>query len=420
MTDSLLRGKRGRSPAVTLARVRLAEHLPSERVTSVIVVLPGFAVVALMTLWAVHNGGYDADTWYWGALVCLALLAVGLLALTHRFTPSRAAILALGAFATYVGWSYISIAWAQSPGDALQGSNRALLYLLVFALMALLPWTAETALVALLAFVVAIGVIAIVLLVRLASADHIQALVIGGRLAAPTGYFNSTAALFTIGALTGTALAARRELPSLLRGLLITFACASLQLALIVQSRGWLFTLPLVALLAIVLVHDRLRVAAAAVLPLVAVLVPLRSLLHVYQSAAGVGLNHAASTAGQKALIVSGGMLVAGTVLAFADRRLAPRQLAPRRRLALGTALAAIALAAAIGGGVAATHGHPFRFVSRQWHGFAHPQASSTGSHFTDVGSGRYDFWRVALDAFTANPAGGLGQDNFADYYIKR
>ena len=39
-------------------------------------------------------------------------------------------------------------------------------------------------------------------------------------------------------------------------------------------------------------------------------------------------------------------------------------------------------------------------------------------SHFATVGSGRYDFWRVALDAFLAHPIGGLGQDNFDDYYV--
>src|SRR5205085_1189419 len=38
----------------------------------------------------------------------------------------------------------------------------------------------------------------------------------------------------------------------------------------------------------------------------------------------------------------------------------------------------------------------------------------------TDVGSGRYDFWRVSLDAVAAHPIGGLGQDNFAEYYVRR
>ncbi len=419
MTGFLLRRPRTRG-RLGWAPGRVADSLPSGTAASLVAVVPGLVLVGLMVVWAVHDGGYDEDTWYWGALLALLLAAWSALAVGRRFRPSRAAVIAAVAFAAYVAWSYISIAWAQSPGDALEGSNRALLYLLLFMLMAFLPWTAETALLALVTFVVAIGIVAVVLLVRLASADHVQALVIDGRLAAPTGYFNSTAALFTIEALTATALAARRELPSLLRGLLIAFACASLQLALIVQSRGWLFTLPLVALVAIVLVADRLRVAAAAVLPVLAVLVPLRELLHVYHSSGNAGMNHAAAKAGAISLILCAAMFAAGTLVAMGDRRLAPRRLAPGRRRALGSAVAVIAMAVAIGGGLAATHGHPFRFVSRQWHGFAHPQASSTGSHFTDVGSGRYDFWRVALDAFAAHPVGGLGQDNFADYYITR
>ncbi len=36
------------------------------------------------------------------------------------------------------------------------------------------------------------------------------------------------------------------------------------------------------------------------------------------------------------------------------------------------------------------------------------------------MGTVRYDFWRVALDAFAAHPITGLGQDNFLDYYIPR
>ena len=39
-------------------------------------------------------------------------------------------------------------------------------------------------------------------------------------------------------------------------------------------------------------------------------------------------------------------------------------------------------------------------------------------SHFAAVGTERYDAWRVAFKAFLAHPIGGLGQDNFADYYV--
>jgi O-Antigen ligase len=384
-------------------------------------VAPALVVVGLLLTWAVHNGGYDADTWYWGALVMLALLTAVVIGRDiSNVRRSRAGMVALVALSLYVAWSYLSISWSQSPGDALQGSNRALLYLLVFATMLVLPWTVEGALLALLVFVLGVGVVAIVLLFRLASADHVAALVISGRLAAPTGYFNSTAALFTIDALAAIALASRRALPAIVRGALIGFACAGLQLAVVVQSRGWLFTLPLVALVSIVLLPDRLRVAATAVLPIAAALVPLHRLLAVYQATPGFALDHAASRAAGAALLLCALAFVAGTLIAWGESLMpSPRPSAARRRR-LGVIAAGLAVVAVGVGALAATHGHPVRFLTREWNGFSHEQTASSGSHFADVGSGRYDFWRVSLDAFLARPIGGLGQDNFAEYYVTR
>ena len=398
---------------LTDLQARLRPHLAA--------LAPGLVAVALMLVWAVHDGGYDADTWYWGALVILGVLAVIVLtAPASRLKLSRLQAVALLGFALYVAWSYLSITWAQSPGDALTGSNRALLYLLVFTLLLLLPWTPSAALAALLTFAGAVGVIAMVLLFRLASADHLARLVIGGRLAAPTGYFNATAAMFTMGALTSIALAAQRRLPGLVRGLLLAFACAGLQLAVIVQSRGWLFTLPLIALVSIVIMRDRLSVAAAAVLPVAGALIPLHRLLDVYtSSASGQALGDASARAGQAALVVCALVFVAGTVAAWGESLVEPRRPNPLRRRTLGAVVAGVAVAGVCAGTLAATHGDPFGFIARQWRGFSHPQTvSSSTSHFADVGSGRYDFWRVSLDAFLAHPVGGLGQDNFADYYI--
>ncbi|MGH2889511.1 MAG: O-antigen ligase family protein, partial [Solirubrobacteraceae bacterium] len=372
-------------------------------------------------MWAVHDGGYDAETWYWGALASLGLLAATGLGLRGQLRLGRGAVAALLLFAAYVAWCYLSITWAQSPGDALQGANQALLYLLIFAVMLILPWTAEAATAALIVYVVGVGAIALVLLARLASADQVGSLVVGGRLAAPTGYFNATAALFTSEALAAIGLATRRELPALLRGLLLAFACGGLQLALIVQSRGWLFTLPLVALVAIVVARDRLRSAAAAVIPTLGVLAILHRLLAVYSAAGTSALDHAARRAGEPALVICAGALVVGALLAWGDAVRTRRPLSATRRRALGTALAVAVLVALAVGGTAATHGRPIQFVKRQWNGFSHePTYSSSQSHFGDVGSGRYDFWRVSLDAFLASPIGGLGEDNFHDYYVMR
>ncbi len=376
--------------------------------------------MGLMLVWAVHDGGYDSETWYWGALATLALLGAVLVALGGaRPRLPRVGVIALWLFALYVAWSYLSITWAQSPGDALQGSNRALLYLLLFTLLVILPWTPQSALVALLTFAIGVGAIGIVLMVRLASDDRVRSLVIEGRLSAPTGYFNATAALFTIGALVCTGLATRRELPVLLRGLLLAFACAGLQLGLIVQSRGWLFTLPLVSLAAILVSSDRMRLAIVAIVPIAGALVPVHRLLDVFQSHR-VTLDHAAARAGQAGLVICAVVFVLGTLLAWGQSRLRPRALSPGWRRAIGTALSLTAVVGVLAAGAVVTHGHPVKFVVRQWNGFSKPEMSfSSQSHFGDVGSGRYDFWRVALDAVLAHPISGLGQDNFGEYYDK-
>lgn len=388
----------------------------------VLAAAPGLVIVGLMLVWAVHDGGYDAETWYWGGLVALALLAGTLVLLGVRRTPlPLLAAGGLGLFALYVAWSYLSISWAQAPGVALEGSNRALLYLLVFAVVLVVPWTSRSALAALTVFAVGVGTIGIALVVRLASQDRIPALFVENRLAAPTGYFNANAALFTMGALVCLGLAVRRELPGLLRGLLLMLACADLQLAVLAQSRGWLFTLPLVVVMAVAVCGDRLRFVAAAALPVAGFALPLADLLEVYRGAHHPGLATAAiGRAGHAGLLACAAVFVAGTVLAWADSLRGPAPIRPRRRRLAGAALAVVVIGVGLGAAEAATHGHPGRFLARQLNGFDRPQHGYTASHFGDVGSGRYDFWRVALDAALVHPIGGLGQDNFADYYVRR
>jgi len=384
--------------------------------------VPGLIAVAVMLVWAAHDGGYDADTWYWGALLMLGLLMATVLALgTERLRVPRTVLVALAAFGLYVAWSFLSITWAQAPGVALEGSNRALLYLLVFTELAVLPWTAEAALIALVAFVAGVGVIAIAILVRLGAGHHLGQLVLEGRLASPTGYFNATAALFTTVALMAIALAALRELPALLRGGLLAIACAGLQLAVLGQSRGWLFTLPLVVVAAIALQRDRLRVAAAALIPVLATLAARPWLLHVFHSTPGPALGQAATRVGHRGLLLCAAAFVLGASIAKVETMRVPRPLSAGLRRGLGAAVVVLAVAAGSIGVVTATHGHPVRFLQREWHGFtAMSTPGQTASHFGSVGDARIDFWRVAIDAFVAHPVGGLGQDNFADYYVSR
>ena len=159
-------------------RARAGAHAPALAV--------GGIAVALMVTWAAKNGGYDNTTWYWGALVLLGVLGCVTI-LRFRRPLARPTLVALGALAAYVAWSYLSIAWAQSPGQALEGSNRALMYLLLFALLTTIPWTDRAMAIVLVTFVGGIGVIALVLLLRLGSANGLSHLLLQGRLLAPDG-----------------------------------------------------------------------------------------------------------------------------------------------------------------------------------------------------------------------------------------
>ena len=216
----------------------------------------------------------------------------------------------------------------------------------------------------------------------------------------------------------------RRELPLVLRGVLLAIACEGVQLALLAESRGWLFTLPAVLLVALFVVRDRLRIAVAAIIPVIGALVPLHRLLHVYEVTAVArptesAFDHAAKTAGATSLVCCLVVLIAGTLVLVAEDRFKPREVKRSVVLAGGLVAAVLALAVASAGAVAATHGHPIRFFNEQWHGFTHPSTTNAAhaSHFASTGSEREDAWRVALDAFSARPIGGLGQDNFSDYY---
>ncbi|HET9102959.1 MAG TPA: O-antigen ligase family protein [Solirubrobacteraceae bacterium] len=403
-------------PAAAVARLSFARRL-----APVLAVLPGLVAAGMFVLWGVHDGGYDNDTWYWGALLTLAMLAGTVLARRGAIRVARPARLALAAFTLYVAWSYLSISWAPAKGVALEGSNRALLYLMLYALMLVLPWRGRLVQAALGVWILGIGILAVALLFRFAEQDDISVLLVGGRLAAPTGYINGTSALFFMAALTSVAVAVPRGLPGPARGLALAFACAELSLVLIVQSRGWLFTLPIVALLVAALLTDRLRAIPFMALPVAGVAVILPRLLAVYDASAAQ-VSATVGRAGQSGLLVCFTVFVVGTLLAWGDWLLRERTLSRNARRALGTLVAVGIVAGAGGGAVAATHGHPVRFIARQWNGFTRQeQSASPGtSHFVNVGSGRYDFWRVALDAFASHPVGGLGQDNFDDYYIAR
>ena len=404
--------------------------------------VPGGLAVGVMIAWAASGGGYETqpavgagyhpDSWYLGALALVGLLVVSSFGL-GRVRLSRWATAGLAAFSAYVAWSLLSVLWAHDQGTALLGSDRALVYLAAFALFAILPWRPSSLLTALATLVAGLGVIAVITAVKVATeADPSGLFIAGGRLSFPLGYENATAALFMLTAVTSIALSARREAPSALRvaGLVSSSVC--LQLAVLSQSRGWLFTAPVIVLLTFAVLPGRLRFGLFALGPALATAVSTPALLKVYASASvggtrlvGPQLGRALHVHGRHAvevmLLVDAALLVAMAVAVGLDRRVRISERLQRTANRLATAMVVLAVAGGAAGGLIATHGHVVRRIDHAWRAFANTADSQSGSsRFTSLGSQRVDFWRVALKAFADHPLTGLGQDNFAETYLQQ
>lgn len=381
-------------------------------------------ILALLIWWVTAAGGYAPTVWMPGAVVLAALLAL-LIAGRPVTIPSRAAAGALAALAAYTVWSFASVAWADAPGPALEGSQRTLLYAVAFAVCVVLPWTPGAARTAVAAFIMVATVAATVTLLRATTADGAADLFFTARLSAPLGYFNATAALVTMAALPALVLAGRREVAPWLRPLLLAAAVLLLGVAILTQSRGWLFTLPLLLLAAILMAPDRGCALCFAAPCAVGVGVTAGPLLEPFRRAGALPGDAAAqvlaSSVGDALPAVAAGAAVAaagGLVALAAERRWRrPPRERRRSRVTVGALLAAVLV---IGGaGVAVSH--PAQRVQRAWDDFRNPvhTVAAGTTRFGSASTTRYDFWRVSLDLWRSAPIVGLGQDNFAQPYLR-
>src|ERR1700735_2893155 len=102
--------------------------------------VPALVAIALFVVWATSQAGYPVTHWAPGGLLVLALLGIALSVVRLRLADVPVPVkIALACLALYTLLSFLSILWAAVPGDAWEGADRTLLYLLVFALFALWP-----------------------------------------------------------------------------------------------------------------------------------------------------------------------------------------------------------------------------------------------------------------------------------------
>jgi O-antigen ligase len=383
---------------------------------AVTALVPGAAVVFL----SFNGGGFFPTA---PALVAVALAALLVLQVTTHPDPfgglNATVGLAIGALGLLTVWTLLSAGWSDAPGRALLEFSRTLGYLLALVLFAAparspggLAWLVR-GLAAGLVVVCGIGLITRVL----PEVWPIRPGFEDSRLSYPITYWNAFGILAALGTVLTFHLAASEpeRWPARVLG---AGAVPLLAVALFFSfSRGAVGAC-VVGLVAYVLVARPRALLPALLATAPAAFVALRSAYGAdilatddFASAAGVAEGK------DVAPVVVLAMLAAAAVRAALlplDRRLVAARLPDRwRRPVLGSA-GALVLAAVIA--VPLALGAP-GYVERQYERFKEPLPVGLENRerfLVPSNNDRLDIWRVALDAFEAEPLHGTGAGTYA------
>jgi hypothetical protein len=348
----------------------------------------------------------------WLLVVALLVLGgAGRVALGRTFYWATSLIAALALF------SALSSFWSGSIELSVIEADRVVVYLGFFVLALLLAQTEQSRQrfgegIAFALIGIALLALASRLLPDLLSVNEDPEA--GARLSYPLGYWNGDAVVFGIGA--GLALwLSRRALNGVARWAAVGLLPAILLAIYFTYSRGGLLATLIACGCLIALSHDRLwllatlAIGALGALPAVLAVQGHNSLAENLHNSkvAGEGLAVLAILAGGSLLAMA---LTAGLrLMERRQGRLTDRAIAVSRNprvlkaIAFGFAVLALGAALAVGG--------------RAWDQFNSPDLqppSSSGEHFTQLsGSGRGEFWKVAVDAFEEKPVLGHGAGTY-------
>ena len=366
-------------------------------------------------------GYYDSSIWVPAGLALVPLVTAAALAWPARL--SRPAWLVLGGLAGLALLSLLSGLWADSVQQAVFEANRLLVYAVALGGLFLVLRSDRAALWLLGAFSATAAIVAGVVIVRMLGSDP-AALFVGGRLDRPLGYINGQASFFLL-ALWPCLAAAEQRRSALLAGAGLAGATAFAGLAALSQSRGVAMAMLVTLTVVLAVVPGRLRRAWAFVLLGCALAAAGPSLLAVFDSQVEGRVAAGAVREAAVALLaasIAAGVLWGGAVAAVRSES--------ARRTARTVAVAALALVAVAGLGIAAANaGRIADTVSEQYRIFVHapiePQGTgvdATGRSRLLTGSGnRYDYWRVAWSSFREHPLGGVGAGGFdSEWFAKR
>lgn len=374
------------------------------------------ASVGLVTLVLAYDGGAYAllprsllAIGVWSAIVIATFLGVWR---THSLPrPALAAGSLLGALLVLTG---LSIVWTENPERTFAEFNRVALYLGVFV-VALMPRRLPTARAWSNGFAIAIVLTGLLALASRLFHDAIGAGDTTPLLSHPIGYWNGLAMLVGIGIPLLLRLAVDAE-GAIRRGLAVAPFPALVATLYLTSSRGGSVT-ALVGAAAFVALSRRrwqaslaLALAALGGAGAVAVLRGNRALVD------GPFASAEAARQGVVAALAIGGLCAAAALLyaAFGRISLRARVGAPARRALV--AGAAVVVLAGVGLSDPLERFDDFRAPP----GDNSASAGLVESHFTSVnGSGRWQFWTAAIDAFESAPLRGRGAGSFEAWWAQ-
>jgi O-Antigen ligase len=365
----------------------------------VVRILVAGVLLAGPTALAFDSGGFFDRARTVAGIAAWALVVI--LAVTGAPLPrSRAAWAAVAGLAGVTAWAAISQSWAPLSEPARDDVDRLIVY--TGALLAsAMAWRDARdlrlvePLLAAGALVVALYGLSGRLLPGLIDLD--ESATAGGRLEQPLTYWNGMGLLAALGLTLATRVAGTPERPRALRAAAAAAAVPFGMTIYLTFSRGAIAAaiVGLAVLLALNPAYSQVRAAIRAATGGVAGAVVV-SLLPAVEGLEGGSLS--AAEQGVIALVVLVWFAISEVVLSLREGRDTPRSYAlPPRIVAIGIGL--VVLVGVPLGAVALDSGEA--------------ETGATASRLNNLGSNRYDYWEVALDAWADDPLRGSGIAGF-------
>jgi hypothetical protein len=379
------------------------------------VIVLALVCLAAPTALAFAAGGFNEGARDVALAACGVLLLLAALLVPRPLPPAGPARWALAGLALLTAWTALSERWAPLADAAWATAERDVLYLAALTTAVLVLRGRREARLA--EPVLAAGALVVVgygLLGRLLPdvVHALPSLSAGGRLDQPLTYWNAMGALAAIGIVLCVRMAGDATRPRALRCAAAAGAAPLAAGLYLTFSRGGLAACAagLVVVLALSPTWTQLRamvVAAEA------------GILAVELSAASPAVrtlqgDHRA----QQGALVLAGLLVVMALAAVVQRWACGLEAGARpRRAHLPLPPRHGWIAAAL---VAAMLVAPVAVAARSdGAGAADPQFGSNTSRLASADSPRYEYWRVALDAFARHPAQGVGAGGFAVEWLR-